>query len=280
MRRQPFLEQLFQLVGQPHDDISGFGGPGRRSRLQHFLQGLVVQPRYQSGDHYAARHACLGEVPENVHSPLRAGGARLQLARERAVEAGDGDKDLHQVLLRHRREQVQVALDQGGLGHHRERMLAFGEDLDDLPGDPEFSLDRLVAVGIRADGDRARHVARLRELGAQQLGRVGLREQLSLEVEPRRELEVRMARAGVAVDAAVLAAAIGIDRLREADVGRVVARDDRARALLGHAGLQLGGVPFLGRPAVVERLARERLEAAGNERAGAPQVGRLVFHLD
>src|SRR5216683_1510773 len=83
-----------------------------------------------------------------------------------------------------------------------------------------------------------------------------------------------------AVHAPMLAAPVGIDRLRKAYVGRVVARDDRARALLGDAGLQLGGVSFLGRPAVVEWLARERLEAAGGERAGAPQVSRFVFHLD
>ena len=40
-----------------------------------------------------------------------------------------------------------------------------------------------------------------------------------------------MRRPRVAVDAAVLAALVRIDRLRERDVGRIVARDDRARAL-------------------------------------------------
>src|SRR6267143_2773374 len=79
------------------------------------------------------------------------------------------------------------------------------------------------------------------------------------------------------VDASMLTSPIRVDRLRKADVGRIVARDDRARALLGDAGLELGGILFLGRPAVVERLARERLEAAGDERARAPQVSCFVF---
>ena len=66
-------------------------------------------------------------------------------------------------------------------------------------------------------------VARLRELGAQQRGGVGLGEELRLEIEARREVEVRVRRPRVAVDAAVLAALVRIDRLRERDVGRIVA---------------------------------------------------------
>src|SRR5581483_11464116 len=92
-------------------------------------------------------------------------------------------------------------------------------------------------------------------------------------------LEVGVARPGVAIDAAVLAAAVGIDGLREADVGRVVVRNDRARALDGDARLELARVGFLGRPAVVERFARRRLEAAGNERAGAAQVEGFALRV-
>src|SRR4051812_11416383 len=110
-------------------------------------------------------------------------------------------------------------------------MVAFGEHLEDLARDAVLALDRLVAVGVRPKRDRARLVAGLRELLAQQLRGIGLGEELGLEVESRRELEVAVARAGIAVDAAVLAAAIGIDRAVEADIGRVVVRDDRARAL-------------------------------------------------
>src|SRR3546814_13462604 len=42
-----------------------------------------------------------------------------------------------------------------------------------------------------------------------------------------------------AVHATVLASAIGIHRLAETDVGRLVAADDAARALLGHTGVRV-----------------------------------------
>src|SRR5947199_347087 len=86
------------------------------------------------------------------------------------------------------------------------------------------------SAGIGAEGDRTRSVAGLGALGAQQLGGVGFGEELGLEVEAGRKLQVGMPWPLVAVNAAVLAAAVGIDRRDKADVGRVVVREDRARA--------------------------------------------------
>src|SRR5216684_8722397 len=71
----------------------------------------------------------------------------------------------------------------------------------------------------------------------------------------------------------MLAAAIGIDRLLEADVGRVVARDDRARALLGDCGLERSLVLLPGGPAVVERLAQRAFETPLQERARSAKIG-------
>src|SRR5260370_33331641 len=113
---------------------------------------------------------------------LRGGGARLELAREASVEGPDGNEYLHQVLLRHEAEQIQISLDQRGLGDDGDRMLAFSQDLEDLSGDLVFALDRLVAVGIRTERDRARPVAGFGERLAQQPGRVGLCEEPGLEV--------------------------------------------------------------------------------------------------
>src|SRR5712692_1762951 len=152
-------------------------------------------------------------------------------------------------------------------------MLEFRQDFENASRNPVLALDRLVAVGIGAERNGARPVARPGELLAQQLRRVGLGEELGLEVESRRELEVGMARAGVAVDAAVLAAAVRVDRLLEADVGRVVARDDRARALLGDRGLERALVLLLGRPAVVEWLAQRAFETPLQERARSAKMG-------
>ena len=71
-----------------------------------------------------------------------------------------------------------------------------------------------------------------------------------------------MGRPREAIDAAMLAAAIGIDRAVEADIGRLVARDDAPRRHLLHFGRQrLELAERL--PAVVDRLISDRLEAAG-----------------
>src|ERR1039457_4086849 len=71
-----------------------------------------------------------------------------------------------------------------------------------------------------------------------------------------------MGRARVAVNAAVLAAAIGIDRAVETDVGRIVAGDDLAGGVGLHRGLERR--QFVERPpAVVEGDARQWLVAAG-----------------
>jgi hypothetical protein len=77
-----------------------------------------------------------------------------------------------------------------------------------------------------------------------------------------------MGRTGETIDAAMLAAAIGIDRAVEGDVGRIVAGDDRARLFHLHLGAE--GRQVLQRlPAVVEIMPRRRLEASGRVDARA-----------
>src|SRR4029079_1818399 len=89
---------------------------------------------------------------------------------------------------------------------------------------------------------------------------VDLGDDLRFEVEAGREVEVAVRRPREAVDAAVLAAAIGVDREVEVDVGRVVRREDRLDALLDDFGPRrerdLLGKLVERAPAVVEVLAR------------------------
>src|SRR3546814_5182126 len=63
-----------------------------------------------------------------------------------------------------------------------------------------------------------------------------LGEQLRLEINAGRQVVIGMGRSGKAVDAAMFAAALGVDRAIEADVGRIVAGDDRARPFHRDAG--------------------------------------------
>ncbi len=138
----------------------------------------------------------------------------------------------------------------------------------DLP----LALDRLIGIGVGADRDHARLVIRRRQFLFQQRRRVGLGEQLGFEIEPRRQAEEGVGRPRETVDAAVLAAPVGIDRAVEADIGRVVAGDDLARGVERDRGLERRQfVEAL--PAVVEGDARFGLETAagvGLRAAAAP----------
>ena len=79
-----------------------------------------------------------------------------------------------------------------------------------------------------------------------------------------------MGRAGEAVDATMLTAAIGVDRAVEGDVRRVVARDDVARLLVGDLGLE-GRQLFQRTPAIILRDALLGLVAPARiDRGSAP----------
>src|ERR1700691_236651 len=86
-----------------------------------------------------------------------------------------------------------------------------------------------------------------------------------------------MGRSRKAIDAAMLAAPIRIDRTVEADIGRVVAGDDLARGIDRDRGLERRQfVETL--PAVVERCARFGLEAPAV--VGLRAAATPLFALD
>ena len=103
------------------------------------------------------------------------------------------------------------------------------EDFENGTGDAILPLDRLIGVGVGAERDDARAIFRRREFAFQQRRGAVLDEQLALEIEARGKAEIGVARPREAIEAAVLAAAIGIDRAVEGNIGEFVAGDDRAR---------------------------------------------------
>src|SRR5690606_23816509 len=109
--------------------------------------------------------------------------------------------------------------------------------------------------------DRARAITGLAKRFREACGGVALVEEPGLEVEAGREIDIRMARPRIAVDAAVLTAAVGVDRLRERKIGRVVARDDGSRGLGLDERLERGQRLFERAPAVVVPRLREGREA-------------------
>ena len=150
------------------------------------------------------------------------------------------------------------------------------QDFEDAAHDLIAPLDRLVGIGIGADSDDLRHVVQVPTIRVRAIRRRSASpEQLhELEIEARRQSKIRMRRPGEAVNTAVLAAAIRIDRTIEGNVGRVVARNDPARRIERHVGLERRQV-FQYLPAVIERDARERLISSrrvGHSTAAAPPL--------
>jgi len=132
------------------------------------------------------------------------------------------------------------------------------QDLQRLARQALLALQRLIGVGIHPQRDRLRHVARLGEFLCEALGEVGLGDQPRLEVDARRQVPIGMTGPREAVDAAVFAASIGIDRAIETHVRRLVAGQytlGRLQAHFGGAGRR--HVLF---PAVIIRLAACRGE--------------------
>src|SRR5687768_17471481 len=84
-----------------------------------------------------------------------------------------------------------------------------------------------------------------------------------------------MGRTGVAVDAAMFAALVGIDGPVETDVRTGVAGDDRPGAFRRQGGAQRRGPGVVGGPAVVEGLHGFGFEPARRIGAGAPSSRRL-----
>ena len=84
-----------------------------------------------------------------------------------------------------------------------------------------------------------------------------------------------------AVDAAVLAAAVRVYRLRERDVRRTVAADDAARAFVGNRGRRLRRAVEVGidrSPAIVLAAQLAPLEAAGHpRRRPRPRISAVAW---
>ena len=201
-------------------------------------------------------------------------GARLHGARELRIERRHRQRDLDQIALRHPRQNVDVARHQRRFGDDADRMAGALQHFENAAHDLVLALDRLIGIGVGADRDHARLVVRRRQFLFQQRRRIRLGEQLRFEIQSRRQPEIGVGRPREAVDAAMLAAAIGIDRTVEADVGRVVAGDHLARGVERDRGLERRQV-FQALPAVVEGDPRLGLEAAavvGLRAAAAPPL--------
>ena len=192
-------------------------------------------------DRAMGRHPGLRQRAQR-REPFGGGGrARFDQTRQARVERGDRNRHRDQVFTGHLFENVEVGQHPVGLGGDGHRMAGIEAHFQHRAGDAVPAFDRLVGIGIGPHRDRARLVAGLGQRFGKQLRRVGLGEQLAFEIEAGRQIKVSVCGPGEAIDAAMLAPPVSVDRTVEADVGRLVEAEDRARMLDGHFRAQLGG---------------------------------------
>ncbi len=161
-------------------------------------------------------------------------------------------------------------------------MIELRQNFQNAPRDSKVPLRRLIRVCIGAEGHNVGNILRIVEFRAQSHRCIRFVKQLGFKIEPGRKAVVGVCRAGKAVDAAMFAAAIGIDRAVERHVGRGIAGDDGAGGIGGHRRDDLCGHFFLHQPAVIDGDAVIRLETARSvaDRTTplAGTIGKMPIH--
>lgn len=143
-------------------------------------------------------------------------------------------------------QQVEVACDELALGDKGDRLATFDHDLEGAAGDLQGSLHRLVGIGDAGDHDGLGEPFGFCEFTAEELGGVVLGEDGGFEVEAAGEADVFMGGTCVAIDASMLAAAVGVDSPFEVEVGDIYWIDERARAVGEDAGPHLCAIFVFG----------------------------------
>ena len=266
---EPFLEQRRHFERQLQHGVARALRAGGGGALEDGFELGVGERRDHRCRHHRNRNAGLAQRGNGFDAPLGRGGARLERSRELAIERRHRHRHRRQAFLRHLGQDVDVALDQRRFGDDGDGMPGLAQHFENAAHDLEFAFGRLVGIGVGAERDRRAAIGGLGELGPEQPRRLGLDQYPAFEIEPGRQAQIGVGRAREAIDAAMLAAAIGVDRTVERDVGGIVARDDGLGGVDGIERVALGRLLVGRAPAVVERLALLGLEAAGHVASGA-----------
>ena len=263
---QPFGEQVLHRERQPQQHHARAGRSRLAGRRQDLRQLMVVQPRDQRSHVHAHRNPRIRQRP---HRRQPAGGnrrSRLHHPVEVVAQGRDRQRDHHRPMLRHAGQDVEVPHHQVVLGDDRHWMSALEKHLQAGTRDPQPPLHRLIGIGDAAQSERLRLPGASGQRLLQQFGGVGLHHDPALEVEPRGEAEVLVRRSRVAVAASVLAATVGVQADREAQVRARVAGDDAPGPVGEEAGP--GSRPIL-TAELRFRLRMQPLETVGRIAGGS-----------
>ena len=141
---------------------------------------------------------------------------RLDLPRELRIERRQADANGHPRRAREVAQHVDIAHDERRARRDVRGGLRANEFFEDAARQPIAAFERLIRIGRRPDEDALAFPRRLREFAPHDLGRVDLHVERRAPIGDAVAFEecVRVAR--VAEDAAMVAAAIGIERPSEA----------------------------------------------------------------
>ena len=146
---------------------------------------MVRQARHHRGDHGAHRDARRRQPPDHLQPPGGRGAARLHPAAEARVKRGDRNPHPQQPLGRHRRQNIDVAFDQRALGGDRHRMAMGPKHLQHLAHQAMIGLNRLIGVGVGADGHRRHLIAFRPQLLRQHFRDAGPSDQPGFKIQSR-----------------------------------------------------------------------------------------------
>ena len=225
MALEPVLEEGRDGVRQPHHDE---GRPLRarvRGGLEDARNLVVGQARDHGRHHHVHRNPGPRKAIHGTEPLIGRGCARLHRALEGAIERGDRDADGRCLVARELGEQIDIARHQCVLGDDPDRVAALCQHGEATARDLEVALDRLIRIGHAGEGEHLGLPALRGELTTENRRRLLLHHDARLEVEPRREAEVLVARARVTVDTTVCTTAIRVDTGIERNVRAAVAGD-------------------------------------------------------
>ena len=137
-------------------------------------------------------------------------------------------------------------------------MAVLSQDFDERTGDPLVTLGRLIGIRVRADRNGLATVTGLGKFALKNLRGIVLGKEPSFEVQTRRQVQIRVRWARVAVNTAMFAALIGIDRLTERYIGRIVAANNAAHGLSGYRSRDCSELQVLRTLAVIKARAPVR----------------------
>ena len=190
-------------------------GPCIAGSLEDRLDVAIGEDGYHGGHHHAHRHARMRKALDGTQAGPGACCPGLEAPGQFVVQRDQAQVDCHQPCGSKLPQEIEVTQHQRGLGDEAHRMTPGHQHLQHGSGDSQGTFDGLVAVGGGAERDDAGPVAGLGEALLQQGCGIGLGHQSGFEVEARREPQLRMAFPGIAIDAAMLAAPIGVGAIVE-----------------------------------------------------------------